>query len=238
MLLAVKNHPESYLGRWRKYSVDYAGEVFDSAWEVAVKRYFDSHGVKSKRSLKGRFEYWHEEKFRTYTPDFYLPEYKVYVEVKGFITDKDVAKWGQFPSNKRLLVITGASIRRMLNGAKLGLIRKVMETQDRLLIDGVPLDVRNLSVHELRTKSKPAPLSKEERSRILKEALARSPKVQAIRKRSAERKSREQANLHASYKGDRNSQYASFWITDGRSNRKWKEEYGPVPNSYRRGRTM
>ena len=34
---------------------------------------------------------------RTYFPDFYLPDKNIYVEVKGYKTERDAAKWDQFP---------------------------------------------------------------------------------------------------------------------------------------------
>jgi hypothetical protein len=34
---------------------------------------------------------------RTYYPDFYLPTFRCYVEVKGHVTVKDEAKWRDFP---------------------------------------------------------------------------------------------------------------------------------------------
>lgn len=36
---------------------------------------------------------------------------------------------------------------------------------------------------------------------------------------------------------ERNSQYGTFWITDGSSNRKWSTEKGPMPKGFRRGRS-
>ena len=41
---------------------------------------------------------------RTYFPDFYLPELSEYVEVKGYKTERDVAKWQQFPNKLRLIL--------------------------------------------------------------------------------------------------------------------------------------
>lgn len=54
---------------------------------------------------KESFGYEFENKKRKYTPDFYLPESNEYVEVKGYKTEKDLAKWSQFPPNKKLKVL-------------------------------------------------------------------------------------------------------------------------------------
>lgn len=36
---------------------------------------------------------------------------------------------------------------------------------------------------------------------------------------------------------ERNSQYGTFWITNGGVNRKWSPEKGPIPRGFRRGRS-
>ena len=45
-----------------------------------------------------------------------------------------------------------------------------------------------------------------------------------------------EANAHKSYKGDRNSQHGTFWITDGTKNKKWHENKGDMPPLFYRGR--
>lgn len=45
-------------------------------------------------------------------------------------------------------------------------------------------------------------------------------------------------NLNPSYVGENNSQYGSFWITNGRDNRKWRKTYGDIPNGWYRGRVV
>lgn len=43
-----------------------------------------------------------------YTPDFYLIDIDLYIEIKGYETDKDRAKWSCFPL--KLRVIKGAEL--------------------------------------------------------------------------------------------------------------------------------
>ena len=38
--------------------------------------------------------------------------------------------------------------------------------------------------------------------------------------------------------GKNNSQFGTFWITNGENNKKWKDEYGDIPVGYKRGRVM
>tara|TARA_Y100000310_G_scaffold340961_1_gene438532 strand:- start:6726 stop:7244 length:519 start_codon:yes stop_codon:yes gene_type:complete len=59
---------------------------------IEVAKYFDAQGHIWKRN-KNRFSYFYDGKDRFYTPDFYLPKENLYVEVKGYRTSKDVAKW-------------------------------------------------------------------------------------------------------------------------------------------------
>lgn len=39
-----------------------------------------------------------------------------------------------------------------------------------------------------------------------------------------------------SYVKEHNSQYKTFWITNGSTNKKWREEYGNLPNGFYKGR--
>ena len=41
-------------------------------------------------------------------------------------------------------------------------------------------------------------------------------------------------------KGERNSSYGSYWITDGtkEGNQKWRDNYGPIPDGKYRGRFL
>ena len=38
--------------------------------------------------------------------------------------------------------------------------------------------------------------------------------------------------------GKNNSQYGTFWITDGVINKKWKLDYGDIPSGFQKGRVM
>ena len=57
---------------------------------------------------KRRFPYRFEGKTRHYNPDFYLPETDEWIEIKGYPTDKDFAKWDAFPHP--LLVLNGRDL--------------------------------------------------------------------------------------------------------------------------------
>lgn len=71
------------------------------SWEKKVAQFLNFNSViwvKNSRGFTYKFD-----KERLYYPDFYLPVEKMYVEVKGYKTDKDIAKWQQFPH--RLIVL-------------------------------------------------------------------------------------------------------------------------------------
>ena len=47
---------------------------------------------------KQRFSYVRPDgKVATYQPDFYVTDWEMFIEVKGYETDLDRAKWSQFP---------------------------------------------------------------------------------------------------------------------------------------------
>lgn len=95
MQQVVKENPESYNGvningKVKKY--DYNGIKLDGSWELLVAQYLDFNNIKWERPRKG-FEYiWSNDK-HIYYPDFYLTDYNVYIEVKGFETERDYIKW-------------------------------------------------------------------------------------------------------------------------------------------------
>ena len=63
----------------------------------------DAANIKWKRN-KERFGYIKPDgKFSSYRPDFYVEDWEIFVEVKGYETDLDRIKWSQF--HKPLLVI-------------------------------------------------------------------------------------------------------------------------------------
>lgn len=65
----------------RNKGIDYKGIKLDSSYEVEVAKSLDANNIKWKRCK--RFPYVVEGKLHYYTPDFYLPEYNVYLEPKN-----------------------------------------------------------------------------------------------------------------------------------------------------------
>ena len=59
------------------------------------------------------------------------------------------------------------------------------------------------------------------------------------RKLQAERNRKHRASLlDARYCGSHNSQTGTYWITDGKINKKWKQDKGEIPVGFHRGRIV
>lgn len=96
-------------GEWhsslaKNMHISYKGVDLHGTWELKYAIFLDENGVQWERN-KNSFPYSYEGKERRYTPDFYLPETDEYVEIKGYKTEKDDAKWLQFPEDKKLKIL-------------------------------------------------------------------------------------------------------------------------------------
>lgn len=116
---AVRKHPESYTSsnRGRTKQIVYDGIKFQGKWELEFYKWCRINCISVVRSNEW-FEYeWNGK--RKYFPDFFLPEKNLYVEVKGYETERDRAKWSAFP--KELIVIRKIDIEAIRNGCFAGL---------------------------------------------------------------------------------------------------------------------
>ena len=84
--------------------IDYNGVDLHGSWELKYAQYLDANNIKWIRN-KDSFHYEFEGKSRKYTPDFYLLESDEYIEIKGYKTEKDEAKWSQFPTHRKLVIL-------------------------------------------------------------------------------------------------------------------------------------
>jgi predicted nuclease of restriction endonuclease-like RecB superfamily len=61
----------------------------DSTWEVAMAERLDAQNIKWIRDSNIKLQYLTKGgRKRNYEPDFYLPELDLYIEVKGYWTDR------------------------------------------------------------------------------------------------------------------------------------------------------
>ena len=96
----------------KELHIDYNGINLHGTWELKYAQYLDANNIKWIRN-KESFSYNFEGKNRKYTPDFYLPETNEYVEIKGYKTNKDDAKWNQFPKHLKLLILMRKELKRL-----------------------------------------------------------------------------------------------------------------------------
>ncbi len=62
--------------------------LMDSTWEVAMAERLDHLKIAWERKEDMKLTYYSKTgRKRNYIPDFYLPEYDTYIEVKGYWTD-------------------------------------------------------------------------------------------------------------------------------------------------------
>lgn len=113
-LLLYESGWEPHCGRSKKYSYSspVAGDVkVDGRWELAFAEWLDKEKLVWSRNRR-RFPYTTPKgKRSTYQPDFWVGCWNTYVEIKGYETDLDRAKWAQFPCALR--VIKKAELIRM-----------------------------------------------------------------------------------------------------------------------------
>jgi len=96
----------------------YYKEIFmRSSWEIAYAKYLDKKGIK----------WLYEPKVfnlgeMTYTPDFYLPEKDLYIEIKGYWRTDAKEKFKLF--------------KKLYSNVKIKVIRKVFIIPEKIILDG------------------------------------------------------------------------------------------------------
>lgn len=114
MKKAVLDHPESYSIKsvaGRAKTIEYKGIILKGTWELIVAEWLDENKIEWTRPLES-FEYFWNGKNRRYFPDFFLVNENLYLEVKGYERDRDLAKW---KSVKNLKVLKLKDIENIKN---------------------------------------------------------------------------------------------------------------------------
>lgn len=101
----VQDNPESYssknvCGRSKNYK--YNGFILNGKWELEFAKYLNFYNLKWYKVSKS-FDYFWEGEIHQYFPDFYIEEYDLYIEIKGYKTEKDEYKWCYFTNNLNVL---------------------------------------------------------------------------------------------------------------------------------------
>lgn len=117
MKLAVENHPQSYAGGYNRGRIKTVvcsnGFVVLGNWEKIFVEFCIKKNIQIEQPNTGFSYSWNGE--RTYFPDFYIPHLDLWVEVKGYKTERDMAKWNSMEENhnKRLLIIDKSNINNL-----------------------------------------------------------------------------------------------------------------------------
>ena len=111
---------------WKLFN--YKNKNFKSSWEVIFAYWLDISNIKWKYEPKS-FELIVNKKNVTYTPDFYLPEFDCWIEIKGWWRKNSIAKFKSFckvytenikvVDRKRLCELTSISLTNLNNLPKI-----------------------------------------------------------------------------------------------------------------------
>jgi len=96
----------------RVKNIEYNGTILKGSWEVEVAKWLDNNNIKWTNEIKP-FEYFWSGSNHLYYPDFYLVDYNVYIEVKGYERERDRAKWSVM---NNLIVIKEKQIKEIKSG--------------------------------------------------------------------------------------------------------------------------
>lgn len=96
----------------RNMHYTYRGIDLHGMWEVRFAEWLDTNNIEWRRPSEN-FPYTFDGVLHQYTPDFYLIDSKTYIEIKGYKTNKDQAKWDQFPADKILKVLMAEDLLKL-----------------------------------------------------------------------------------------------------------------------------
>jgi hypothetical protein len=113
----AKERPDSYsinnvCGRVKIF--EYNGFKLKGNWELKVAKLLDENNIKWTNIIEP-FPYFWNNNWHLYFPDFYLPDFDVYIEVKGFQRERDLMKW---KSVNKLIILKKKEIELLSNGDK------------------------------------------------------------------------------------------------------------------------
>lgn len=96
---------------WGK-RINLGGHQFRSSWEAYICVLFWASNIQFRYETK---RYYLPNTDLSYLPDFYLPEYKVFIEVKGYYKEKDKIKTLYFKQyyTPRLIFITESEVEKI-----------------------------------------------------------------------------------------------------------------------------
>ena len=94
--------------RWRENSgyhrihgSRFKGVWMDSTWELYFAEQCELLGISWGRNNNLKLKYILDDKTRFYHPDFYLPEYNIFIEIKGRWTEESRLKMNLVEQNNK-----------------------------------------------------------------------------------------------------------------------------------------
>lgn len=114
----VKVNPDSYStknvsGRVKNFI--YNNTVLKGSWEVKIAELLDDNDIVWTNKITPIPYLW-ENNWHLYFPDFYLPDFDLYIEVKGYQRERDTIKWSFV--KKPLLIIKKLEIKTLIKNKK------------------------------------------------------------------------------------------------------------------------
>ena len=82
------------------------------------------------------------------------------------------------------------------------------------------------------------PQKKEEHNKKIIEGIRKSSYYKKRKEKSLELEKIRKSKLNPKYTGNKNPMFGCYWITNGKENKVWKNEYGEIPEGFYRGRIM
>lgn len=118
MKLVVANNPESYSSKnvsGRVRYINYNGVNLHGTWELIVAQWLDFHNLNWTNKITG-ISYIFNNSEHLYFPDFYVKDLDLYIEVKGYETERDKIKWNTCKNKGiKLLVLKKNEIYQIKN---------------------------------------------------------------------------------------------------------------------------
>lgn len=117
--------------KWRGVHIEINGNLIwlDSSYEYRFVSLLNKLGIHWIKNHK-KFPYQYADSTFMYIPDFYIPDLNLWIEIKGWIKDKDLAKWKNFPH--RLIVIKLKELVRLEKiETKQAIMAELADAQDR-----------------------------------------------------------------------------------------------------------
>jgi len=114
MRKVVRDNPESYSSNnvsGRVKTITYNGFKLKGNWELLVAKWLDDNNY-TWTNIFEPYEYNWNNSIHLYFPDFYVYELNLYIEVKGYQRERDLAKW---KSLSNLIIIKKSEITHIKN---------------------------------------------------------------------------------------------------------------------------